>query len=102
MLVFLINRTRPDLTPEQYGRLAELAKAFYANVPPGVSLRGEWAAADYSRNFSLLEAPDVATVEADGGTVPRVRRRGHRAGERHHRLDRQLSRPQPAGESLSA
>ena len=64
MLVFLINRTRPDLTPEQYGRLAELAKAFYANVPPGVSLRGEWAAADYSRNFSLLEAPDVATVEA--------------------------------------
>jgi len=64
MLVFLINRTRPDLTPEQYGRLAELAKAFYANVPPGVNLRGEWAAADYSRNFSLLEAPDVATVEA--------------------------------------
>ncbi len=63
MLVFLINRTRPDLTPEQYGRLAELAKAFYADVPPGVSLRGEWAAADYSRNFSLLEAPDVATVE---------------------------------------
>ena len=63
MLVFLINRTRADLTPEQYGRLAELAKAFYANVPPGVSLRGEWAAADYSRNFSLLEAPDVATVE---------------------------------------
>ncbi len=63
MHVFLINRTRPDLTPEQYGRLAELAKAFYANVPPGVSLRGEWAAADYSRNFSLLEAPDVATVE---------------------------------------
>jgi muconolactone delta-isomerase len=63
MLVFLINRTRVDLTPEQYGRLAELAKTFYANVPSGVSLRGEWAAADYSRNFSLLEAPDVATVE---------------------------------------
>jgi muconolactone delta-isomerase len=63
MLVFLINRTRADLTPEQYGRLAELAKAFYADVPPGVSLRGEWAAVDYSRNFSLLEAPDVATVE---------------------------------------
>ena len=63
MLVFLINRTRADLTPAQYGRLAELAKAFYADVPPGVSLRGEWAAADYSRNFSLLEAPDVASVE---------------------------------------
>lgn len=63
MLVFLINRTRAGLAPEQYGRLAELAKAFYANVPPGVSIRGEWAAADYSRNFSLLEAPDVAAVE---------------------------------------
>lgn len=63
MLIFLINRTRPGLTPEQIGRLAERAKAFYANVPAGVSLRGEWAAADYSRNFSLLEAPDVATVE---------------------------------------
>ena len=54
MLVFLINRTRSGLTPEQYGRLAELAKAFYANIPPGVTLQGEWAAADYSRNFSLL------------------------------------------------
>lgn len=63
MLVFLINRTRKDLTPEQYGRLADLAKAFYANVPPGVTLEGEWAATDYSRNFSLLEAPDLATVE---------------------------------------
>jgi muconolactone delta-isomerase len=63
MLIFLINRTRTGLTPEQYGRLAELAKAFYANVPAGVSIQGEWAAADYSRNFSLLDAPDVATVE---------------------------------------
>ena len=59
----MINRTRTDLAPEQYARLAELAKAFYANVPPGVTLRGEWAAADYSRNFSLLEAPDLASVE---------------------------------------
>lgn len=63
MLFFLINRTRAGLTPEQYGRLAELAKSFYAEVPPGVTLRGEWAAADYSRNFSLLDAPDLATVE---------------------------------------
>ena len=63
MLYFLINRTRAGLTPEQYARLAELAKAFYADIPPGVSIRGEWAAADYSRNFSLLEAPDLASVE---------------------------------------
>ena len=63
MLYFLINRTRAGLKPEQYARLAELAKAFYADIPPGVSIRGEWAAADYSRNFSLLEAPDLASVE---------------------------------------
>lgn len=63
MLYFLINRTRAGLTPEQYGHLAELAQAFYADIPPGVSIRGEWAAADYSRNFSLLEAPDLASVE---------------------------------------
>jgi muconolactone delta-isomerase len=29
-----------------------------------VRICGEWAAADYSRNFSLLDAPDAATVEA--------------------------------------
>ena len=63
MLILLINRTKHGLTPAQYGQLAERAKAFYANVPAGVSIRGEWAATDYSRNFSLLEAPDVATVE---------------------------------------
>lgn len=63
MLVFLINRTRVGLAPEQYARLAELARAFYADVPPGVTIRGEWAAADYSRNFSLLEAPDLEAVE---------------------------------------
>jgi muconolactone delta-isomerase len=63
MLIFLINRTKAGLTPEQYGQLAERAKAFYANVPAGVNLRGEWSAADYSRNFTLLEAPDTGTVE---------------------------------------
>jgi muconolactone delta-isomerase len=63
MLIFLINRTRAGLTQQQYAQLAERAKDFYANVPAGVSIRGEWAAADYSRNFSLLDAPDVATVE---------------------------------------
>lgn len=64
MLIFLINRTRTGLTQQQYGLLADRAKAFYANVPPGVRICGEWAAADYSRNFSLLDAPDAATVEA--------------------------------------
>jgi hypothetical protein len=63
MLIFLINRTKAGLTQEQYGQLAERAKAFYASVPAGVHIRGEWAAADYSRNFTLLDAPDVASVE---------------------------------------
>jgi hypothetical protein len=67
MLIFLINRTRAGLTQEQYGQLAERAKAFYASVPPGVTIRGEWAAADYSRNFTLLDAPDTASVERMAG-----------------------------------
>ena len=29
----------------------------------GVTIRGEWAAVDQSRNYTLLEAPDVETVE---------------------------------------
>jgi len=63
MLFLLTNRTRPTLTPAQYGELAGLAKAFYAGIPPDVTIRGEWAATDQSRNYTLLEAPDLATVE---------------------------------------
>ena len=62
MLFLLTNRTRKDLTPEQYGHLGTLAKQFYAAVPQGVTIRGEWAAVDQSRNYTLLEAPDVETV----------------------------------------
>lgn len=63
MLFMLTNRTRAGLTPQQFSELAALAKAFYAQVPPGVALRGEWAATDHSCNFSLVEAPDLATVQ---------------------------------------
>ena len=63
MLFLLINRTRPGLSAAQFGELAALAKAFYAAVPADVKIRGEWAAVDYSQNFSLLEAPDLATVQ---------------------------------------
>jgi hypothetical protein len=63
MLFLLTNRTRSTLTPAQYGELAGLAKAFYAGIPPDVTIRGEWAATDQSRNYTLLEAPDLATVE---------------------------------------
>ena len=62
MLVLLINRTRTDLTSEQFTELAERAKAFYANIPPSVQIRGEWSAMDRSRNFTLMETPDAATI----------------------------------------
>ncbi len=63
MLFLLTNRTHANLTPVQYGELAALAKAFYAAVPAGVQIRGEWAAVDHSLNYSLLEAPDLETVQ---------------------------------------
>ena len=62
MLFLLTNRTRPNLTATEYGELATLAKAFYASIPPDVRIRGEWAAADQSHNYTLLEAPDIETV----------------------------------------
>ncbi len=63
MLFLLTNRTHKTLTPEQYGHLAALARQFYASVPAGVTIRGEWAAVDQSRNYTLIEAPDVETVQ---------------------------------------
>jgi hypothetical protein len=63
MLFLLTNRTRPNLTSAQYGELAELAKKFYASIPAGVTLRGEWAATDQTHNYTLLEAPDLPTVQ---------------------------------------
>lgn len=62
MLFMLTNRTRPGLGAADYAELATLAKAFYASIPAGVTIRGEWAAADYSVNYSLIEAPDLDTV----------------------------------------
>lgn len=62
MLFLLTNRTRPNLTPADYGELAALAKAFYASIPLGVQIRGEWVATDKSQNYTLLEAPDIETV----------------------------------------
>jgi hypothetical protein len=62
MLFLLTNRTRPDLAPESYAELAALAKRFYASIPNGVKIHGEWAATDRSHNYTLLEAPDIETV----------------------------------------
>jgi Domain of unknown function (DUF3303) len=62
MLFMLTNRTRTNLSAAEYGELAALAKAFYASIPADVKMRGEWAAVDRSRNYSLVEAPDIETV----------------------------------------
>ena len=62
MLFLLTNRTRSDLGAAQFGELAALAKTFYASIPAGVRIRGEWAAVDRSANYSLLEAPDIDTA----------------------------------------
>jgi len=62
MLFLLTNRSRANLSAAQYGELAAAAKAFYASIPEGVKIRGEWAATDQSHNYTLLEAPDVETV----------------------------------------
>jgi hypothetical protein len=63
MLFLLTNRTRANLSAAQFSELAVLAKAFYASIPIDVQIRGEWAAADQSHNYSLLEAPDIETVQ---------------------------------------
>ena len=63
MLFLLTSRTRPHLSAAQYGELAAQAKSFYASMPVDVHVRGEWAAVDRSANYSLLEAPDMDTVQ---------------------------------------
>lgn len=63
MLYMLINRTRQDLSPEEYRKLGELAQSFYDNIPSGVTLHNDWAANDGSRTFALLETDDEALLE---------------------------------------
>ena len=88
MLFLLTNRTRAHLSATQYSELAVLAKAFYQSIPSDVQILGEWAAADQSHNYSLLEAPDIDTVHRlqapfDGFTesviVPVIAIKGWRA-----------------------
>lgn len=64
MLFLLTNRMRPGLTPAQFSELAALAQSFYGSIPTEVTIRGEWAAVDGSHNYTLLEAPDSATVRS--------------------------------------
>lgn len=55
MLYMLINRTRKDLTNEQYQELGKLAQSFYDNIPEGITLHSDWAANDQSCTFALME-----------------------------------------------
>ena len=63
MLFMLINKTRTDLSAEEFQQLGELAKAFYANIPDGVTLHTDWAALDQSRTFALMEAEEQGAIE---------------------------------------
>ena len=63
MLFMLVNRTRNDLSAEEFQELGELAKAFYANIPDGVTLHTDWAALDQSRTFALMEAEEQGAIE---------------------------------------
>lgn len=64
MLFMLINQTRRDLSGEEFQKLGELAKAFYADIPEGVTLHADWAALDQSRTFALMEADTEEAIEA--------------------------------------
>jgi hypothetical protein len=67
MLFMLVNRTRSDLSSEEFQELGELAKAFYANIPKSITLHADWAALDQSRTFALMEAEkqsDVREIQA--------------------------------------
>ena len=63
MHYILINRTRTDLSKEDYQILGELAQGFYDNIPEGVELQGDWAANDRSRTFTLLETDEPELLD---------------------------------------
>ena len=63
MFYMLISRTRQNLSPDDYGKLGQLAQAFYDNIPAGLTLHGDWAAQDGSRTFALLETDNPEFLE---------------------------------------
>jgi len=63
MLYMLINKTRKDLSSEQYRALGKLAQDFYDNIPEGLTLHGDWAANDQSCTFALMESDDPQLLE---------------------------------------
>lgn len=63
MHFLVINRTRPDLTAAQYQELGRLAEAFYGAPPPGIRLHSDWAAADGSGTYAILEVESRALLD---------------------------------------
>ena len=63
MLYMLINRTRTDLSKDDFQKLGKLAQAFYDKIPDGVQLHGDWAAQNGSCTFALLETENHALLE---------------------------------------
>lgn len=64
MHFMVINRTRTDLTSEEYGKLGKLAQAFYGAPPEGIVLHSDWAATDGSCTYAILEAPSRERLDA--------------------------------------
>lgn len=64
MLYMIVNRTRTDLSPQEWSDLGALAQGFYDRIPSGITLHGDWAATDGSRTFALLEAESRDQIEA--------------------------------------
>jgi hypothetical protein len=63
MHYMIVNRTRAGLSAADYERLAELARAFYADIPPGMRILGDWSATDGSCSFALVEVVDATQLE---------------------------------------
>jgi hypothetical protein len=63
MHFLLINRTRPDLSAEDYAELGRLAQGFYDDLPAGIRLHSDWAALDGSGTYALIEVDDEQMLE---------------------------------------
>ena len=59
----LINKTRKDLSADQYQELGKLAQDFYDNIPEGVTLLNDWAANDQSCTFALMESENPELIK---------------------------------------
>lgn len=64
MRYIVVSRQRPNLTPDEQGRLYAAAQKFYTQMPPGVRLEADYILADRTGSYSVVDVPDRATMEA--------------------------------------